>query len=101
MRRLERVSHTVKNNAEKVDLTVDSTREAYGVLFGWAIMPFIKGLANSTGDFATSLHDALDESRAAIKKTHAAYSDQELDAKKASDVVTAAVDEAAGKVVKK
>lgn len=101
MRRLERVSHTVKNNADKVHLTVDSTKEAYGALFGWAIMPFIQGLANSTADFANSLHDALDESRAAIRKTHAAYSDQELDATKASDVVTKAVDEAAGKVIKK
>lgn len=94
MRRLERVSLTVKTASEQVHQCAQDTKEAYGALFGWAVMPFVKGLSDSTSEFATSLHDGLEESRAAIKKTHDAYTDQETGAARASDAVHTAVDQA-------
>lgn len=75
--RLNRVHDAVLTSTQKTIDAVSNTKDAYGMLFGWAIMPFLNKVGDGTVDFAEDLADAVESSRAAIRMTMAAYNDRE------------------------
>lgn len=87
--RLSRVHEAVLTTTQKTIDAVSSTSDAYGMLFGWAIMPFLNTLADGTIDFAENLADAVESSRQALRMTMAAYSDRESDNAASSGLVSA------------
>lgn len=93
MARLARVHATVLTSTQKSIDAVYTTKDAYGMLFGWAIMPFLNKMADSTVDFAQDLGGAVESSRSAIRMTMAAYHDRETNNAAASFVITASTNQ--------
>ncbi|MGA4669744.1 hypothetical protein ACPCG0_08120 [Propionibacteriaceae bacterium Y1923] len=77
MGRLSRVHESVLATNQKTSDAVQNTGEAYGMLFGWAIMPFLNRIADATVDFTDKLAGAVENSRQAMRMTMAAYNDRE------------------------
>ena len=97
-RRLQRVSMMVDQNRHQLDNAVAATPEAFGMLFGWAINPFIGKLANSTDKFSDVLATSLDASAEAIKKSRDAYAEEEANAVASTAEVGESLNSAPGKV---
>lgn len=87
--RLARVHEAVLTSTQQSIDAVATTRDAYGMLFGWAIMPFLGEVSDGTVDFAEELADAVDSSRQAIRMTLAAYHDRESDNAAVSNILHA------------
>ncbi|MGA4508573.1 hypothetical protein ACQB6R_09220 [Propionibacteriaceae bacterium G1746] len=88
-KRLNRVQDTVHTVSTQAEEAIAGTRDAYGVLFGWAIMPFLNQIGDATIDFSDKLADAVERSSAAIHHTMLAYADAEGANRQATAGITA------------
>ncbi|MGJ6981101.1 hypothetical protein ACSDQ9_11335 [Aestuariimicrobium soli] len=94
-RRLTRLKETVANNRRTAEQARDDNGDAYGLLFGWAVTPFLNRVCDRSEALADQLTTALQATADAIEASQRAYADTELSAADATAVVNAAVASAA------